>query len=280
MTGDRWVYGEERVAIGPGENTPSNSSWDHKRVCDPAIVKGEFRHKRAGQSAAEVFEFGMFYTALDRKLESGGSHQVALAVAHDLSGPWHKTGPVIPGKQQHGWGCGIPSVISLDEKSRLLVVYTINDDQGGRSSACEIDLSNADSPRIVGDKPVVTTGFTTSLGTPDSVNTGGAIAYDQASDSIWLIRPGRPFPATIPTDSATFVQLASIPRTKLTDPSGEWTVHRAYNSIDYGFVRFFAPGFVTDAFGRIDGTKLHLLVSVATVEGKPDWTWSARFHEL
>lgn len=268
-----WRFGEETVVLASGGDwSQGNTPWDWQRAGVPTVVRGEFSWQRPGHDRAEIFPWAMFYSAWDKD----GGKQIALALARELKGPWHKVDIIVP--IEGGNGTGRAAALSRDGRGGLLLLYLR---QGESCMVRELDLTDVNNPVVVSEAPMTSAGLTTSLNIPDSRPGVGSIVLDPASGRVWSIRPQHPLPKTPPRTS-TSLQLASIPLDQLTAPNGVWTVHADFNAADYGFLRLFDPGFVRTPEGHVINPQvLDLYVSTGTREGpENDSMMSFRIHAL
>ena len=106
--GDNWIWGEKQLALAPSE-----SGWDKQHVCDPDLVKGDFRYQ------GEKYNYVMFYLGVDVK--TCKHNQIGMAFARNIEGPWVKwrENPVVAYDDYEFWGTGQPSAVSLEGTAGL-----------------------------------------------------------------------------------------------------------------------------------------------------------------
>ena len=274
-----WVYGDEKPVLSPGEDWSRGlTPYDHARAGVPTVIGGEFAWTRPGLDRPDTFAWAMFYSAWDKAPHNGGHQQVGLALAQELTGPWHKTGIIV---SDHDAGIGRVAALNRDGRSRVLLLYT---SVRGGSIVREVDLAEVDNPVVVSEFRMATAGLTTGFGTPDVLPGVGSIALDPDSGRLWNVREQTPFATNTP-EIGLSLQLASIPLDQLTAPDGAWTVHADFSAVEYGVLRLFTPGLVRTAEGHVVNPQiLDLYVSTASREGTPqqlaDLMMSYRIHAL
>jgi hypothetical protein len=223
----------------------------------------------------------MFYAALDKPPEEQGTYSVALAVAHEPTGPWYKVGPIVAAGEGSERGANSPSALRSEHPSRVLLIHASLSATSERSTVRELDLSDASKPVLIQEGRLPTAGLATSAGTPDTAPATGRFVRDPFTNRVWRIRASNPLATTPPTNGVS-IQLTSIPREKLAAADGEWTVHADFHAPDYGFVRLFTPGFSHNSQGNVcDQRLVELIVSTASAEGADaDWLSTYRIHSL
>ena len=230
-----WEYGaDEQVALFPGEVSASGEvPWDFEHICDPEVVAGTFWVQRPGQTEAEEYRYALFYLGIRGVpdyldgIPDGNVNEIGWAVAKDLEGPWHKVGtePLIPSDAAGYWGVGQPSATSLDEKGEVLLFYTRGEASGTRMVRQRVSLLDANQPVLHGELDLPTDGFLLSDGTPDTLNHGGAVAYDEATDRFYMIRDAHPHPSECPSFIANRLEVAFLPAEDVWDGDrsrGRW----------------------------------------------------------
>jgi len=294
-SGNRWLWSNrESVAVWPG----LANTWDHRHVCDPDVVAGEFWYRQPEQARQERYNYALFYTGASVE---GGYNQLGWAVAKSLDGPWYKvvgngadamTDALVLVGDAPLWGVGQPSATTV-QGGRVMLFYTRGDsgDSGGTRTVRRVfNLSDANNPIAEGSELTLTTdGLTQIGGLPDPSNHGGAFMYDWSTDRFWLTRSGHPMPEKVPCRDqvSSHTQLASIPAAYMwngiTDTDGDgvndvtWTVHRDLQIP--GSDLSFDPGFVRNPWGGIlQPGKVPMLVSTSALVCDY-WLFNYRIHE-
>ena len=274
-----WRFGDEKVVVSPGEDWSQGlTPYDRARAGVPAVIRGEFAWTRPGLDRQETFAWAMFYSAWDKPPHQGGRLQVGLALAHELTGPWHKTGIVL---SDQGGGIGRMAAINRDGRGRVLLLYS---PVRGGSMVRDVDLAEVNDPVVVSESRMASAGLTTGFDTPDALPGVDSIALDPDSGRLWLVRAQVPLATNTP-EIGLSLQLASIPLDQLTAPDGAWTVHADFSAVEYGVLRLFSPGLARTPEGHVvDAQILDLYVSTASREGTPqqlaDLMMSYRIHTL
>ncbi len=266
LHGGAWTWGEETVVL-----SPAAQGWDSVHVCDPDVVKGRF------SGANGDFSWALFYLGTDT-LDST-HNQIGVAYASSPAGPWVRGGgnPLVSyAARDSWWGVGQPTVVSEDEKGRLLLAYTRGDGDGTRMVARRIDLSNIDAPVVGSERPLTTAGLTEADGSPVILH-NGALAIDVTRRLAWLVRERHPFDRSTPSFIATRLQIAFLPETALDGHAGAWDVFGEIGPLDTGAPRNHNASILKDSFGRLPdpGT---LEVYVSTSRLGPSHLWSYRIH--
>jgi len=271
MSNDKWQYGEENVAIWPGEE---EDVWDGLHVCDPTVVGGEFWYQGPEQSEKEKFNYALFYLGIPQGEYFPPNrdivNQIGWAVAKSPEGPWYKvvdSSPLITSDDICHWGVGQSSAISLDEKGEVLLFYTRGESKTATYSQ-RLDLRDANNPVLFGESELPTTGLTQYDGSPDPLNHTGAFVYDDQSDRFYIIRNGHPYTSSCPDWISSFLQIASISSTDLEAGGGEWTVIKNLEGVDEYPPKFFDGGWVRNKYGGLpDPEKLEVLASTSSAGG-------------
>lgn len=274
--GSTWVPSAEQVAVWPGDS----GTWDHRHVCDPEVLQGEFWYRRPSHATQERYNFALFYLGADATDTEGGINQIGWAVAMSLTGPWYKvvgSGPLVTAAEW--WGVGQPSATSIDGAGDVLLFYTRGDSAGTRMIRQRFDLSDANSVIGHGEMELPTAGLADRFGNPDPINHAGALLYDGDRDRFWLIRNGHPYPSDCPDYVTDHLQVAWISAPSVWSGVGVWTVSLNITDRVMGVHRVFDGGFLRNPWGGLPPSgQLVLLPSVSAT--CPDSLWTYRFHAL
>ena len=177
----RWVYSEIQYVLEPTADT-----WDSRHVCDPSVIKGEFKYND------EDYSYLMAY--LGCVTSDNTSNEVGLAVSKTPAGPWIKLGSnpfcdyELNGNAGFQWGYGQPSLVSVDKKGQVLLFYTVGDGSSTYELVERWNLSDLNNPVMVSDgsKRVLTRGLKNLNGTQDYISNAD-FAYDPSSGRIYMI---------------------------------------------------------------------------------------------
>jgi len=246
-----WDWGSESVVLYPGEKiNQSDYIWDYRHVCDPKVIKGEFRYVPPGESVARTYYYALFYTGIDDEASNGGVNSLGWAVAERPEGPFIKViDPLVKGREF--WGVGQPAVTSIDGKGQVLLMYTRGETSGTNMFFRRADLSDANNVHIEEERIIPTGGLTLSDGSSDPVLHGADIIYDSLRDIFWMVRSGHPFPSDCPNFIADYIQVALMTGAEFWSGAGRWYVLGNLKAKDIGFERLFDPGFVSSPFGTV-----------------------------
>ena len=180
-------WGEKQILFGPEEST-----WTSGNVCDPDVIKGEFSYK------GETYNWLMTYlgcTTIDNT-----SNAFGFKVAKSPDGPWidvpemsplYDFYEMFPGYVWDGvspdiWGWGQCSLISADQKGKVMLFYS------GRSSTGQKyeywDFSNLEDPKKLYETEVPVNGLIQKDGvTPDNHMSNAQFMYDQFNDDMYVV---------------------------------------------------------------------------------------------
>lgn len=152
---NKWEFSDESYALAPTPGT-----WDSRHTCDPSVIKGAFNYD------GEMYQYMMAY--LGCTTEDYSNNETGLALAKNPEGPWIKMdhlNPIVPwdrDNQSGSWGTGMPSLLSVDEKGKVLLFYS-NSSVG--VSVDYYDFSNMDDPEFIFTRNILATGLTNPNGT-------------------------------------------------------------------------------------------------------------------
>lgn len=239
---------EEKSVLQPGE------VYDDHHVCDPSVVEGEFRMD------GTVYKYAMFYTTGINKYEYC---ELAVAFSNDLNADkWVKytEGPIVRKTwDSEGdllwsggkcWGVGQPSAISLDQKGKVLLTYSIGDLSGTRVAYRTIDMSDMSKLDMGTQRSMITNGLKQSGGNQD-IASNLDFALDREHDRIIMVRDVRPFPGTYPTFIPATMEVMYLSFTGFLQNVGTWKSIGKITPELTGFPRNHNAGFLRDNFGCI-----------------------------
>lgn len=150
-----WEFSDETYALAPTSDT-----WDSRHTCDPSVIKGEFNYNN------ETYNYMMAY--LGCTTEDYSNNETGIAIAKKPEGPWIKMdhlNPIVPwdrDNQSGSWGTGMPSLLSVDGKGKVLLFYS-NSSVG--VSVDYYDFTNMDQPDLIFTRNISATGLTNPNGT-------------------------------------------------------------------------------------------------------------------
>ncbi len=284
----KWTFTEKQLVLSPGENA---TDWDYRHVCDPSVVKGEFRYK------GTQYNYLMAYLGC---LPSDCTcNEVGIAVAQNPEGPWVKVDEVNPianyyessfydpsGAQY--WGYGQPSLINVDKGGKVLLFYS----KGLATTITQVelwDLSNLDDPKKLSEAELTNRGIVNASGGSDVINNAD-FAYDPVTQRIYCIKEDFGYPTDggvnwiTGSNTLFYVELKDDETTIGDTLFGEfdWNKTGAITSAATGYARNHNMGIVTDAYGWImDSTKIPIVYTMSDlVTDHPDWEGGGQWPAL
>ncbi|TLS50910.1 hypothetical protein FE782_17845 [Paenibacillus antri] len=281
LAGGRWTFGEKFRAL-----EPSRLDWDCIHVCDPDVIKGEFRYR------GETYSWMMVYLGCD--IHYCYHNQVGVAFAKDIAGPYVKydANPVVAYDETFHWGAGQASVVSLDGKGRFRMLYsqTVHEYEKhslrGRVFWRDFDFGDADAPVVGEEVAMHEGGITDRGGAPtdgEPVFNNPTIVWDRETDTYYLTREGTPFDRVrTPGFIASYTQVCAISRADFERNEGGWRTVYEFGAEDTGFERNHNGGVFKDAYGWLY-TPGVLPVAVTVSELKEQdflWTYRLYYKEL
>ena len=187
-------WGEKQILFGPTEGTYYSGN-----ICDPDVIKGEFKYK------GETYNWLM--TILGCTTVDNSSNMFGFKVAKSPDGPWIDVPEVSPlydfydyfpgyvwdgaSQSTFNWGWGQSSLISVDQKGKVMLFYT------GRSATGQKyeywDFSDLENPKMLYETNVTVKGLTQIDGvTPDNM-CNAQFMYDQFNDDMYVVCDVHPF---------------------------------------------------------------------------------------
>lgn len=173
---NKWEFSDESYALAPTSGT-----WDSRHTCDPSVIKGEFNF------SGETYHYMMAY--LGCTTEDYSNNETGIALAKHPEGPWIKMdhlNPIVPwdrDNQSGSWGTGMPSLLSVDEKGKVLMFYS-NSSIG--VSVDYYDFSNMDDPELIFTRHITSTGLTNPNGTFLNYVGLADFAYDPVRQRLYM----------------------------------------------------------------------------------------------
>lgn len=152
---NKWEFTDETYALAPTLDT-----WDSRHTCDPSVIKGEFNYQN------ETYHYMMAY--LGCTTEDYSNNETGIAIAKKPEGPWIKMdhlNPIVPwdrDNQSGTWGTGMPSLLSVDGKGKVLLFYS-NSSVG--VSVDYYDFIDMNQPDLVFTRNIIANGLTNPNGT-------------------------------------------------------------------------------------------------------------------
>ncbi len=171
--------------------SPSSSGWDSRHVCDPSVIKGEFTYQN------ENYSYLMAY--LGCLTSDSTQNEIGLAVSKKPEGPFMKidSNPIcdyeLNGSSGFQWGYGQPSLVSIDQKGKVMLFYTVGDGTQTYQRLERYDLSNLNDIQPLDERAitVLTKGLVNRNNTQDFISNAD-FAYDPITKRIYMIRDDHP----------------------------------------------------------------------------------------
>ncbi len=275
----KWTFSEKQLVLSP---SPDPGDWDYRHVCDPSVVKGQFRYK------GEQYNYLMAYLGC---LPSDCTcNEVGIAVAKNPEGPWIKVDEVNPianyyassfynPNGQQYWGYGQPSLINIDKGGKVLLFYS----KGLMTTITQVelwDLSDLDAPKKLSEAELTNRGIVNAGGGSDVINNAD-FAYDPVKKRIYCIKEDFGYPTDggvnwITGSNTLFYVELKDNETNIGDTlfgEFDWNKAGAITSAATGYARNHNMGIVTDAYGWImDSTRIPIVYTMSDlVTDHPNW---------
>ena len=245
----------------------SQNAWDSRHVCDPSVIKGEFKFH------GENYSYLMAYLGC---ISSNCTlNETGIAVSKTPNGPWIKcdfktdgTTPINPivSCEQYSitgnlWGTGQPSLVSIDKKGKVLLMATIGASNGTYTIAREYDFSNIDEYQMIREKKVLTAGIRAFQTGADFI-CNADFAYDEANRRVLMVKGRQPFgrdqkAPNIVADTLDVYYIDDTEGTNLGDvlfagnnTTKQWKLIDSIDQSKTGFLRNHNAGLITDEYGH------------------------------
>lgn len=270
------VFSDEQIVLDP-----TLGDWDDVHVCDPTVIKGVFKYNN------EEYYYLMSY--LGCVTLDCSKNETGIAVSKTPSGPWikcsgndingHPINPIVPwnmfGCLPTSWGTGQSCLISLDNKSRVLLIVSITFPDGGdgKMQFMEYDFSNINEYRLLRSERISTKGMLVDT-TPRIKN--AEFALDYATNSIIMAAPKSPFGVDkkTPTFIADTIELYRLKVDSnenvidaLFSKNYHWEYLKTLRPQDTGFIRNHNVGLLTDEYGQVISSHIIGLAFTSSKEG-------------
>lgn len=288
------------IRINPdGTQTPAKSvvqpgepgEWDDHHICDPSVIAGEF------QMGGKSYGYAMFYLTNQHGVYF---NEIGMAFSNDLEADkwvkyphrivpktWsHDGDQLLPGASDdpraggRSWGVGQPSAISLDEKSKVLLTYTIGDISGTRIAWVQLDLDNMDDYTPVAPTRMVEQGLMNMTFTAQDYTCNADFALDREENIIVMVRPVQPHPQTYPAYLNESLEVNHIPLDEFLSGNGKWGSLLRIAPYMTGYPRNHNAGLQRDLYGYLDKWNeptVYYTVSSAEPDVRPESTHHAEW---
>ena len=288
----KWTFSEKELVLAPTAGT-----WDEVHVCDPTVVKGNFKYNN------EEYSYLMAY--LGCRTTNVTANEVGVAVAKNPNGPYIKIEELNPianyydAIEQHGntdawkkaWGYGQPSLVSIDRAGKVMLFYTAGTPNGTGTVCEEWDLSDLNNPVKLSQTELSNQGVTSAAGSTDCINNAD-FAYDPATKRIICIKEDFPYPTDGNTNWITgsntllYVQLDEdevSPMNSITFGTKKtWIKFGTITKELTGFDRNHNCGLVTDEYGWVlSSTSIGVVYTSSMLKTDfPDWEAGGQWPAL
>lgn len=254
-------FKNEELVLAPTEDT-----WDRRHVCDPSVIRGEFKYE------GEEYSYLMAYLGCvpsDCTLNETG-----IAVSKTPNGPWVKCNgtrksdgapinPIVPYKDfnyaSNSWGTGQPSVVSVDQKGRVMLFTTVGTKDGSFMNVREYDFSNISEYRLIREtQRIFENGI---VGNNKRINNGD-LCYDKSAKRFYLVKGRSPFGGDelTPNFIADQVDAYYVDASDYENPfdiffdnqrTESWNFFATIDQSVTGYPRNHNTGLVTDEYGHM-----------------------------
>ncbi|MDR1172013.1 MAG: sugar-binding protein [Bacteroidales bacterium] len=240
-----------KSVLQPGES----GSWDDHHICDPSVIAGEF--KMDGQN----YRYAMFFLS-NRYSVYYNEIGVAFANAPDadqwikypyqaVKKTWGTDGDQNRGNGNKSWGAGQPSAVSLDNKGKVLLTYTIGDIRGTRIVWSLADLSDMSAYSPATATAMVDSGLRNIDCTGNDYTCNSDFAVSRDHETIFMVRPVQPNASDYPSYLNESLEIDSMTLSGFLASSGKWTPIIRITPAETNFPRNHNAGIERDSYGRI-----------------------------
>lgn len=291
-------YSEETIVL---ENGRKWNDWDTIHTCDPDVVKGEFH--------LDGVEYHYLMVYLGCATGNNQGNEIGLAVAQQPEGPFIKVDALNPfvhferdlSRDEYWdifqWGVGQASLVSMDQKGQIMLIYTQGDLSGTRLVCEKWDLSDLNDPqRIGGDqwKVEVTNRGVLGRDMQQATLLNADFAYEPVSGMLYMVADGAPCyiegydepgePTFISSNLRIMRFSQALPPAQMADffvddGTAHWETLGTISRADTTFPRNHNAGLLTDPYGWIQADEsLQVLYSVSLTREANNSLWTYRIH--
>lgn len=275
----KWIFSERELVLSSTEGT-----WDQRHVCDPSVIKGEFQYQD------KTYNYLMSY--LGCVTNDSSKNEVGIAVSENIEGPWTKVDSLNPIANYYTsneyvdepwtWGYGQPSLVSVDEKGKILLFYTKGVISGTFQYVEYWDLSDLDNPQKLNEASITNAGVVNQSGGVDVINNAD-FAYDPFMKRLYVIKEDFPYKEGGGTNWLTgantimYLNLNDdelhIGETLFLGQALRWQVIGSVGTNETGFKRVHNAGLVRNEFGHLINPHQIPLIYTRSDESNdhPDW---------
>ena len=261
-------------------------SWDDHHTCDPSVIAGEFKMDGKSYKYAMFFltnKYGVYYNeigvAFSNQLDADEWVKYPELLVKKT---WSDDGDQILGSGGKSWGVGQPSAVSLDNKGKVLLTYTVGDISGTRIVWAQPDLSDMSSYSSVMVTSMIGSGLKNmdNSGTDYTCNSDFAVCIDE--DIILMVRPVQPHPNDYPAYLNVSLEVDYMKFSDFLASTGIWTPMLRITPNETKFPRNHNAGIERNEYGQIKNWKepvIYYTVSkaapdvYATAGNHAEWTY-------
>ena len=256
-----WSCGRENIAFGP-----SSSGWDTYHVCDPDVIHGKFTYNN------HVYSWALTYLGVAQW--DCNRNQIGIAFSDSIEGPWIKydNNPVIHAPDTYSWGVGQDSMISLDKKGLVRIIYRYSDGVDDYCKYRDFDFSNVNSYYMGQEHDVTRNGLVDGI----SHTCASHVAFDEtrqvyfmAAEHIW----------DESKRSCRETLIATLSKKDFENSTGKWNVIYKYNQGCTGYISNHNSAIARDDYGKVfDRDRLVIALSSSDEAGL--WSFKINTAEL
>ena len=254
-------FKDEQLVISPTPDT-----WDRRHVCDPSVIKGEFLYE------GESYNYLMAYLGCvpsDCTLNETG-----IAVSKTPSGPWIKCNgvrrsdskpinPIVPYSDfnyaSNSWGTGQASLVSIDQKGRVMLFTTVGTKDGSFMNVREYDFSDISEYKLIREtQRIFNDGI---IGNNKRINNGD-LCFDSTLKRFYLAKGRSPFgdDRMTPNFIADQVDVYYVDASSYENPfdiffdkdrTEDWNFFATVDKNVTNYPRNHNTGLVTDEYGHM-----------------------------
>ncbi len=277
----KWEFSERQLVLEHGEE----GEWDGRHVCDPTVIQGAF------QKGNQTYSYLMAF--LGCKTGNNQYNEVGLAVAKSPEGPWEKLEDMNPVANfyesdlfvEGTWGFGQPSLLSVNEKGKVLLFYA-----GGalqtHTYVEEWDLSNLNNPQKLRSAQINERGVVNTSGGTDCINNAD-FAYDPVLGRLYCLKEDFPYPTDggvnwiTGSNTLMYLEVGNNFDLLFGNEVYTWSVCGQLTS-GTGHARNHNAGIVTNSFGCLTNPyRVPVLYTAAKLLTEfPDWELGGQWPSL
>ena len=275
-SGGGYTWSEKTLVLAPRSYT---EYFDAFHCCDPCVIKGEFVYN------GETYSYLMAYTGNTSNI----NNKVGLAVSKSLMSGWValETPFVTYSGDASHWGVGQPTLISVDKKGTVQLIYSV----GGTSTyqmSEQWDFSNLNSPVKISSSKVTEKGLTNLNGGIDYLSNVD-MAFDETTSRYYAVSDCHPNP----TDGEPHFVGSHFRVTYMTEKGTEfgaslaqsygksWLNLATVGPNETGFPRNSNCAIVRDAYGRIRNSgEIEVFYSMSQLGVGYEWTYRIYSYKI